>query len=112
MGLFKKVSAEQEALAESWLKFFQLESFANIPISRLSLENQRWALLARALIKKPELVILDEASQGMDEYQRKLFKETIQKICELTGVTLIYVSHYSEDVPDAVDRVFELKSNE
>jgi molybdate transport system ATP-binding protein len=112
MGLFKKVSAEQEALAESWMKLFQLESFANIPISRLSLENQRWALLARGLIKKPELVILDEASQGMDEYQRKLFKETIQKICELTDVTLIYVSHYSEDVPDAVDRVFELKSNE
>ncbi|MDG1278298.1 MAG: ATP-binding cassette domain-containing protein [Algoriphagus sp.] len=112
MGLFKKVSAEQEALAESWMKLFQLESFANIPISRLSLENQRWTLLARALIKQPKILILDEASQGMDEYQRKLFKETIQKICELTSITLIYVSHYSEDVPKAVDRVFELKSIE
>jgi len=112
MGLFKKVSAEQEAIAESWMKFFQLESFATIPISRLSLENQRWTLLARALIKQPKLLILDEASQGMDEYQRRLFKETIQKICELTDITLIYVSHYVEDVPQAVDRVLDLNLRE
>lgn len=109
MGLFKKVSSEQEALAESWMKLFQLETFATIPISRLSLENQRWTLLARALIKQPKLLILDEASQGMDELQRRLFKETIQKICELTDITLIYVSHYTEDVPEAVDRVFKLE---
>jgi len=66
-------------------------------------------LLARALIKQPKLLILDEASQGMDEYQRKLFKETIQKICELTDITLIYVSHYAADVPEAVEKVIELK---
>jgi molybdate transport system ATP-binding protein len=109
MGLFKKVSAEQETLAESWMKLFQLETFANIPINRLSLEKQRWTLLARALIKQPKLLILDEASQGMDEFQRRLFKDTVQQICERSAMTLVYVSHYSEDVPEAVDRVYELK---
>ena len=108
MGLFKKVSAEQEALAESWMKLFQLETFANIPINRLSLEKQRWTLLARALIKQPKLLILDEASQGMDEFQRRLFKDTVQQICERSAMTLVYVSHYAEDVPDAVDQIFEL----
>ena len=108
MGLFKKVSAEQEVLAETWMKVFQLEAFATVPINRLSLENQRWTLLARALIKQPKLLIFDEASQGMDEFQRRLFKETIQKICELTDITLIYVSHYDEDVPEAVDQILDL----
>ncbi|MFC5625220.1 ATP-binding cassette domain-containing protein [Algoriphagus winogradskyi] len=108
MGLFKKVSAEQEALAESWIKLFQLASFANIPINRLSLENQRWTLLARALIKQPQLLILDEASQGMDEFQRRLFKDTVQQICERSEMTLVYVSHYAEDVPEAVGKVMEL----
>lgn len=108
MGLYKKVTAEQEALADSWMKLFQLESFANIPINRLSLENQRWTLLARALIKQPELLILDEASQGMDEFQRRLFKDTVQQICERSNITLIYVSHYAEDVPEAVGKVIEL----
>ena len=108
MGLFKKVSAEQEALAESWMKLFQLETFANILINRLSLENQRWTLLARALIKQPKLLILDEASQGMDEFQRRLFKDSVQQICDRSGMTLVYVSHYAEDVPEAVDQIFEL----
>lgn len=108
MGLFKKVSAEQEVLAESWMKLFYLEPVANLPINRLSLENQRWALLARALIKQPNLLILDEASQGMDEFQRRLFKDTVQQICERSTITLIYVSHYAEDVPGAVEKVIDL----
>jgi len=108
MGLFKKVSTEQEALGLRWMKLFNLESLANLPISRLSLENQRWTLLARALIKKPELLILDEASQGMDEFQRRLFKDTVQQICVLSGMTLVYVSHYAEDIPEAVREVMEL----
>src|SRR5690606_4464965 len=99
---------EQETLAGSWMKLFQLESDANIPINRLSLEKQRWTLLARALIKQPELLILDEASQGMDEFQRRLFKDTVQQICERSTMTLVYVSHYTEDVPDAVGKVIEL----
>jgi molybdate transport system ATP-binding protein len=108
MGLFKKVTEAQEALASKWMKLFDLESLAELPISRLSLENQRWALLARALIKQPELLILDEASQGMDEFQRRLFKDTVQQICERSNITLIYVSHYAEDVPEGVGLVMEL----
>ena len=108
MGLYKKVSIEQEALAESYIKLFHLESFTNIPITRLSLENQRWTLLARALIKQPKLLILDEASQGMDEFQRRLFKDTVQQICERSTITVVYVSHYAEDVPEAIEKVIEL----
>ena len=108
MGLFKKNSPEQESKADQWLQLFQLESFANLPIQRVPLEQQRWTLLARALIKEPKLLILDEASQGMDERQRVIFRETVQKILELTPLTLIYVSHYQEDIPVKVDKIFEL----
>ncbi|HAZ25180.1 MAG TPA: molybdenum ABC transporter ATP-binding protein, partial [Algoriphagus sp.] len=97
-----------ESLADSWLKLFELEKVQQIPIQRLSLEHQRWTLLARALIKKPKLLILDEASQGMDKLQRELFKNTIQKVCEISSLSLIYVSHYDEDVPEIIDRVFAL----
>jgi molybdate transport system ATP-binding protein len=111
MGLFRKVTREQQVLAESWMKLFHLEAVANLPINRLSLENQRWTLLARALIKQPKLLILDEASQGMDEFQRRLFKDTVQQICERSAITLIYVSHYAEDVPGAAVKVMELRAN-
>ncbi len=108
MGLFKKVNQEQESLGVIWLKLFQLENLAEISLNRLSLEQQRWTLLARALIKQPELLILDEASQGMDEYQRKLFRACVEKIVDLCSITLIYVSHYEEDIPWQVNKILDL----
>lgn len=108
MGLFKKVTLEQEALAAEWMKLFRLENLAEVALNRLSLEHQRWTLLARALIKSPELLILDEASQGMDEFQRRLFRATVEKIIDYAQITLIYVSHYTEDVPIKVNKTLDL----
>lgn len=108
MGLFKKVNREQEERALDWLKLFKLEHTANKLLRQVSLEEQRFILLARALIKVPPLLVLDEASQGMDEYQRMLFKKTIDQICGLIPITLIYVSHYQEDVPECVDMIYQL----
>lgn len=108
MGLFKKITADHGSKVKQWLRLFHLESFADVPIHRISLEQQRWTLLARALIKEPKLLILDEASQGMDERQRIIFMETVQKICELSSVSLIYVSHYREDIPPAVNHTLDL----
>jgi molybdate transport system ATP-binding protein len=108
MGLFKKVSAEQEKLALDWLSLFRLSGIGQKLLKQVSLEEQRFVLLARALIKKPRLLVLDEASQGMDENQRLLFKKTIDQICTHSHISLIYVSHYQEDLPDCVNKVFEL----
>lgn len=108
MGLFKKVTKEQEVLAINWLKLFGLQNLSQKLFRQVSLEEQRFVLLARALIKKPSLLVLDEASQGMDAYQRALFKSIIDQVCHITPLTLIYVSHYQEDIPDAVDKVFQL----
>ncbi|EKB47704.1 ATP-binding cassette domain-containing protein [Cecembia lonarensis] len=111
MGLFKKVSSAQEKLAMEWLAFFRLEGSGQILLKKMSLEEQRFVLLARALIKQPKLLVLDEASQGMDELQRVLFRKTIDQVCTVPGLSLIYVSHYDEDIPACVDKVFELTVN-
>ena len=108
MGLFKKVSLAQEALALEWIRTFHLEDYQDVYFHQLPLEAKRWALLARALIKKPSLLILDEASQGLDEKQRIVFRDTLQWILEHCELTVIYVSHYEEDLPPAVNKLFEL----
>jgi molybdate transport system ATP-binding protein len=108
MGLFRKPSPDQESIADAWLRVFGLEAVKDIPIQRLSLAHQRWTLLARALIKQPKLLILDEASQGLDDLQRELFRETIQKICLWSSITVIFVSHYQEDIPEAIDQILDL----
>jgi molybdate transport system ATP-binding protein len=112
MGLFKKVNPEQEKTAMLWLKLFRLEGAANLLLRQVSLENQRFVLLARAMIKKPALLVLDEASQGMDELQRKLFRNTIDQVCHLMPISIIYVSHYDEDIPASVDKVIQLSQGE
>lgn len=108
MGLFKKPTASQEALADAWLEAFQLPHVAELNFHRISLEEQRFCLLARAMIKSPRLLVLDEASQGMDEEQRIRFRQAISFFCEETGMSLLFVSHYEEDVPAGVNRVLAL----
>ena len=108
MGLFKKVNLEQEKLALDWLRLFGLENTSNLLLGQVSLENQRFVLLARALIKSPSLLVLDEAAQGMDEMQRKLFRKTIDQVCSIHPVAMVYVSHYEEDIPKCVDKVLRL----
>ena len=103
LGLFKSVTPEQESLARSWMEAFQLQDLSEKYFYELSLAQQRWALLTRALIKKPQLLILDEASQGLDEQQRDLFKNTLQDLLTRIPTAVIYVSHYEEDVPPCVN---------
>ncbi|MDN3202653.1 ATP-binding cassette domain-containing protein [Algoriphagus sediminis] len=108
MGLFRKPSQEQYDLADRWVRLFGLESSENVLIQRASLRDQRWTLLARALIKKPKLLILDEASQGLDDLERQIFKETIETLCRNSNITVLYVSHYDSDVPKSIDKILDM----
>ncbi|HLT08519.1 MAG TPA: ATP-binding cassette domain-containing protein [Cyclobacteriaceae bacterium] len=109
IGLFKKPNGDQLRLAEEWLDALDLLHVAKLRLHQVTLEQQRFCLLARAMIKSPALLVLDEAAQGMDEGQRVLFKSTVDEICRYAPITLIYVSHYEEDIPSCVTRRMVLK---
>ena len=70
------------------------------------------ALLARALVKNPPLLILDEPCQGLDEQQVKDFVALVDNLCHQSNKTLIYVSHYENEIPKCVDKVMLLENNE
>ncbi|WP_114747717.1 ATP-binding cassette domain-containing protein [Pleomorphovibrio marinus] len=110
MGLFKKTSPEQHSLALAWMEALSILHIKDLRIQQVSLEDQRFCLLARAMIKQPALLVLDEAAQGMDEEQRLLFKQIVEEICRNTSVGLIYVSHYADDVPGCVDKQITLEN--
>ena len=104
IGLFRKASQEQESIAQEWLKAMGIAHVSRLRLAQVSLEEQRFCLLARAMIKSPALLILDEASQGMDERHRDLFKQAVDIICANSNMSLLYVSHYDEDIPDCVNK--------
>jgi molybdate transport system ATP-binding protein len=81
------------------MDIFGIEDLADRPFLTLSSGEQRMALLARAFVKAPRLLILDEPLHGLDSQNRQLVKEIIQTYSQLPGKTLIMVTHYEEELP-------------
>ena len=108
MGLFRSINTLQQNLVAEWMDYFELSEFANRPLSLLSAGQQRWVLLARALIKNPPLLVLDEPCQGLDEEHLQQFIQLIDIICSQSDTTLIYVSHYNNEIPTCITKKMEL----
>jgi molybdate transport system ATP-binding protein len=109
IGLFRIPTPIQLEKINDWLEILGISEYATRMMHQLSLGQQRLTMLARALVKTPPLLILDEPTQGLDVNQTNNFKSVIEAICLVTDVTLIYVSHYQEDIPSAVK--FKLNLN-
>lgn len=109
IGLFRNPDDRQRGLAMQWLEFFGLGDIARKMMWLLGPDQQRLCLLARALIKNPRLLILDEPVQGLDTAQRDFFKTVIDEIHRAGKTTIIYVSHYADDIPSCVNKYIRLE---
>lgn len=110
IGLFRRVNDEQIRIVMDWMELLNISDLKLKPLFQLSNSQQRLVLLARALVKNPPLLILDEPCQGLDDDQMTFFKDMVNDICLETGKTLIYVSHYPHEIPSCVDRFLRLES--
>lgn len=112
LGLFRMSDPKRAAIAQRWMKVLGIDQYARQLIKNIPASAQRLCLLARALVKNPTLLILDEPCQGMDDQQQQSFKQVIDTICRKSNITLIYVTHYQHEIPDAVDRQIRLAKGE
>jgi molybdate transport system ATP-binding protein len=109
IGLFRQVNEQQSQLVKKWMQLLKIEHLERKFLHQLSNSEQRLVLLARALVKNPLLLILDEPCQGLDEEQINVFKEIINQICVTGNKTLIYVSHYEHEIPECVTKFIRLE---
>ena len=97
IGLYTLPSDQQIKLAGQWLVLLGLYEIRKQPFRLLSLAQQRMVLIARAMVKHPPLLILDEPTAGLDDDSAQLFIGLINKISAETGTAIVYVSHRQED---------------
>ena len=108
LGLFRPSQKAKADTALAWMQALEIDKYARTLLKNIPASAQRLCLLARALIKNPDLLIFDEPCQGMDEHQQLNFKQIVNTICDMSDVTLIYVTHYQHEIPDSVTKVLRL----
>ena len=109
IGLFRSTDPDKEAVCLRWMKLLHLDQYAHKLFSMVPSSAQRLCLLARALVKNPALLILDEPTQGLDASQQQFFTRLIDDICAISKVTVIYVTHYEHHIPKAVSKYLRLE---
>jgi len=109
---FKKLTAIQVQRVHEVAELLHVHPLIEKDFSQLSKGEQRLVLLARALVKNPPLLILDEPCQGLDTVSIAYFKEVVDAICNTQERTLIYVSHYLNEIPSCVKRFLKLEKGE
>ncbi|MCE0493938.1 ATP-binding cassette domain-containing protein [Vibrio salinus] len=97
IGLYESPSANQVNIANQWLAVLGMTDYKKDSFTSLEYGQQRLLLIARALIKRPALLILDEPYQGLDYLSRQLIMKVVDKVAQFNLSHLLYVTHHKED---------------
>ena len=111
IGLYVRPNDAEKEQCRKWLGVFGIGELAERKFMEMSSGEQRLVLLARAFVKEPDLLILDEPLHGLDDVNRRMVKDIVDRYCQNPAVTLIYVTHYQEELPRCIDHALFLKRN-
>ena len=97
IGVYHDYSKKQQEIALRWLEMLHMEKQANASFRNLSYGEQRLVLLARAMVKQPDLLILDEPCQGLDDVNREMVLKLVDHLGKTGRTQILYVTHHPED---------------
>lgn len=90
--LFQKKDVDRNELTDL-IKKLGLETYINRPVSQLSVGQQQRVAVARALIKKPKVILADEPTSALDYNHRENFLKILFELCRAHKTTVLFVSH-------------------
>ena len=99
VGLFRRCTPAQRESARDWLRHLGMADKEDRRFPHLSHGEQRMVLLARAMVKAPSLLILDEPCQGLDAENRRRILSIIDAVGRHTPTHILYVTHHPEEIP-------------
>jgi len=108
IGLYQYPTPEQKKIVDQWIQLLGIEDIARQPFHHLSYGQKRMTLLARAMVKSPVLLIVDEPCHGLDIPNRKRILDILERIGH-TKTHLLYVTNHKEEVLNCVTHVMRLQ---
>lgn len=90
--------------AKALLREFGLDKRSRYPYDTLSKGQQQRVLIARALMGEPQILMLDEPCSGLDIFARENFLRMIQELAEQKRITIVYVTHHTEEILPFFDK--------
>ncbi|MDG3005774.1 ABC transporter ATP-binding protein [Paludisphaera mucosa] len=110
VGLYRETTPHDRAEAERLLETVGLHAALRTPYMSLSSGERIRCLMARAMVRKPRLLLLDEPTSGLDLLAREQVLATIQSLHqEADPPTVVLITHHLEELPPAVSHVMVLQ---
>lgn len=110
IGLYFTPTEQEKNQCLEWMNVFGIKHLADRKFLEMSSGEQRLVLLARAFVKSPDLLILDEPLHGLDLCNRNMVKAIVDRyMYDDPDRTLIYVTHYENELPNCIDNSLYLE---
>ncbi|MDE6754896.1 MAG: ATP-binding cassette domain-containing protein [Muribaculaceae bacterium] len=106
---YRPTTSEEEREADEWLSMLGIKHLEDKFFNQLSAGEQRLVLVARAMIKQPELLVLDEPLHGLDSMNKKTVIKIVNELMKRNRTSLIYVTHYLTEIPACVSLTKKLQ---
>ena len=107
VGLYRQCTSAQREAAKQWIAFIHMADRADTPFNQLSYGEQRLVLLARAMVKMPLLLILDEPCQGLDRINRRMILDVIDAVSSNNRTHILFVTHHADEMPACISHMLQ-----
>ncbi|WP_026582319.1 ABC transporter ATP-binding protein [Bacillus sp. J33] len=111
IGLYEDITQNDLDQAKALMKQLGISHVENQTLTSLSQGEKRKAMIARALMSSPRLLILDEPCNGLDIFSKEELLSSIEKLmAQPGGPTILYVTHHIEEIVPSISHVMLLNS--